>query len=280
MTLEEKGATMRTTTAAGTGRRAAGKVRWGLFIASGGLLALMSLVLLLPNAAQEVFTGWGDRHFIHDIAFTLFAVVLVGGLAAQIGGPRRRVGAMLVSLAFPLLFVGVGMPATGFFFEPLIIMLALAAIATVSHPASRDLLRPVREPSPVTLGLAVVWLVPAVVYAADHFSIQRGAPAADEHAELGHWVGLGVIVLIVALLTALAARRPGGWGVAAGVSSVSAVLLGTASIAYPDLPSSFGAGWGAAAVVWGLALAAVSVAGARSQEPVAQTARTHEGSLR
>jgi hypothetical protein len=173
---------------------------------------------------------------------------------------------MLTTLAFPLGFVLIGMPATGFVFPPPIAMLVLAAVATVSHPASGDLLRPVASRDPVTLGLAAVWAVPGIVYALGQFSIQRGAPAADEHAEFGHWVGIGVLALLTWLLAAVAGLRVAGWQVVAGAAAASALLLGAGSVAFPDLPSSFGVGWGAAAIVWGLALGAVSLRGEAGEE--------------
>jgi hypothetical protein len=258
-----------------TDRPAAGRLRLGVFVGSSVLLAGMTLLLLLPNVAPPLVADWGGPHFIHDLAFTLFAVMLLGGLLAQVGATRHRVGAMLVTLAFPAGFVVIGMPATGFVFEPPIIMLVLAGIATASHPASRDLLRPTADRDPVTLGLAVVWGLPAVVYALGQFSVQRSAPTADPHAEFGHWAGMGVIALLVPLLAAVAARRPTGWGLAAGVAVGSAIVLGLGSVAFADLPSSFGVGWGLAALVWGVALGAVTIRDARTADPA--TGRTLQG---
>lgn len=264
-------------TATTTDRPTAGTLRRGVFIASSVLLAAMTLLLLLPNVAPPLVTDWGGPHFIHDIAFTLFGVMVLAGLVAQIGAPRRRVGAMLVTLAFPAVFVIVGMPAGRFVFEPPIIMLVLAVIATASHPASRDLLRPIASREPITLGLAAVWVVPALVYALGQFELQRGAPVADPHAEFGHWVGMGVVALLVALLAGVAGLRPAGWSVAAGLAVASAVLVGAASAGFPNLASSFGVGGGVAALVWGLALATVSVVTGPRDAAVGQPAPARQG---
>lgn len=251
-------------TATTTDRPTTSKLRLGVFVVSSVLLAAMTLLLLLPNVAPPLVTDWGGPHFIHDIAFTLFAVMLLAGLIAQVGAKRHRVGAMLVTLAFPAGFVVIGMPATGFVFPPPIIMLALAVVATASHPASRHLLRPVVDRDPISLGLAAAWVVPSIVYALGQFAVQRAAPPADSHAEFGHWAGMGVIALLAALLAVVAALRPAGWGVAAGVAAASAILLGAGSVAFPALPSSFSVVWGGAAIAWGLAVGAVSLRGVRT----------------
>lgn len=265
-------------TAAAPSRPRAGRLRWAVFGISGGVLAVMTAVLMLPNLVPPIFTAWGGPHFIHDVAFTTLAVTMLTGLAAQLGAPTRRVAAMLATLAFPAAFVLVVTPTTGFVFPPLIVMLALAAIATASHPASRDLLRPTRRPDRVTLALAGLWAVPGVVYAVGQLGLQRAAEAADPHAQVGHWAGMGVFALVVALLAVVAARRPAGWRVAAGLAAVTAALVGAASVGFPTLPSSFGVGWGLGAIAWAIAVGAASTVGSR---PGAATAsRDGAGGMR
>lgn len=263
------------TVESGAGR--AGRIRFIVFLASSGLLALMVAVMLLPNTALELVTDWGGPHMVHDVMFTLFALMVLAGLAAQIGAPRQRVAAMTLVVAFPLGVVLAGAP-TGFFFPPLAVMLALGVIATVAHPGARDLVRPQARPCRLTLGLVLVWLVPAVRYAADNLLLQAGAPAADEHAEVGHWVGAAVIALLVPILAAVGGLRGRGWRVPAWFAAVTAVLLGVTSLAFPGHASSLGVGWGAAAGVWGIALAAVSLfAPIRPRSVAADTGRDPAG---
>lgn len=236
----------------------AGRIRFAVFVISSGLLALMVAVMVLPNTALKVVTDWGGPHMVHDVMFTLFVAMVLVGLAAQVGAPRQRVAAMTLVVAFPLGAVVAG-AATGFFFPPLLVMLALGVIATVAHPAARDLVRPMARPCVLTLGLALVWLVPAVFYAADNLMLQAGAPAADAHAEFGHWVAAAVLALSVPVLAAVGGLRGLGWRVPAWFAAVTAVLLGGTSLGFPGHPSSLGVGWGAAAIVWGIAFAAVSL---------------------
>lgn len=262
---------MTETVESGAGR--AGRIRFIVFVISSGLLALMVAVMLLPNTALELVADWGGPHAIHDVMFTLFALMVLVGLAAQVGAPRQRVAAMTLVVAFPLGVLVAG-AATGFFFPPLAVMLALGVIATVAHPAARDLVRPQARPCVLTLGLALVWLVPAVRYAADNLMLQAGAPAGGEHAELGHWVGAAVIALLVPVLAAVGGLRGRGWRVPAWFAAVAALLLGGISLAFPGHASSLGVGWGAAAIVWGLALAAVSLsAPIRPRSVAAETGR-------
>lgn len=265
---------MTETVEAGSGR--AGRIRFIVFAVSSGLLALMVVVMLLPNTAVELVTDWGGPHMVHDVMFTLFALMMLVGLAAQVGAPRHRVTAMTLVVAFPLGVVVAG-AATGFFFPPLVVMLALGVIATVAHPAARDLVRPQARPSGLICGLAVVWLVPALVYAADNLALQVEA-AGGEHAELGHWVGAAVIALLVPILAAVGGLRGRGWRVPAWFAAVVAVLLGGTSLGFPGYASSLGVGWGAAAIVWGIALAAVSLfAPIRPRSIAAGTGRARVG---
>lgn len=243
----------------------AGRLRFGVFVVASGLFAAMAAMLLLPNAAREVVTDWGGAHVVHDVMFTLFAAMVLVGLAAQIGAPRERVGAMWLVLGFPLVLTVAGL-GVGFVFPPLLVMLALGAVATLTHPAARELLRPRTAPDPWTLALVVVWLVPAVAYAAGQLALQRAAPAGDEHAELGHWVGAAVIVLLVAGFAAIGGLRVPGWRVTASFAAAAALVIGAISLAFPGHASSLGTGWGAAALVWALALAALSLRGASSAQ--------------
>lgn len=265
-------------TVAAPSERRVGRLRWAVFGISSGVLAVMTAVLMLPNLVPPIVTAWGGPHFIHDVAFTTLAAMMLTGLAAQLGAPTRRVAAMLATLVFPAVFVLVVAPTTGFVFPPLIVMLALAAIATASHPASRDLLRPTRRPDRVTLALAGLWAVPGVVYAVEQLGLQRDAAAADPHAQFGHWAAMGVFALAVALLAVTAARRPAGWQVAAGLAAVAAALVGAASVGFPTLPSSLGVGWGLAAIAWAIALGAASTVGSRSSAVTAS--RDGEGGMR
>lgn len=260
-----------------SGAGKAGRIRCAVFVISSGLLALMVAAMLLPNTALELVTDWGGAHMVHDVMFTLFALMVLVGLATQVGAPRQRVAAMTLVVAFPLGVVIAG-AATGFFFPPLVVMLALGVIATVAHPAARDLVRPQARPCVLTLGLALVWLVPAVRYAADNLMLQAGAPAADEHAEFGHWVGAAVIALLVPVLAAIGSLRGRGWRVPAWFAAVTAVLLGGISLGFPGHASSLGVGWGAAAIAWGIALAAVSLfAPTRPRSVAADTRRDRIG---
>lgn len=237
-----------------------------MFLASSVLFALMVAVMLVPNAAGELLTDWGGPHVVHDLMFTLFAAMVLVGLAAQVGAPRQRVAAMTLVVGFPLLLTLAG-AATGFVFPPLLIMLALAVLATLTHPTARELLRPQARPHVPTLVMALVWLVPAVVYAADHLALQHAAPVGDEHAEVGHWVGAAVIVVLVPLLTAVGGLRGHGWRVPGWFAAGVAVLLGAFSIGFPTHASSFGVGWGVAAIVWGLGLAVASLGGVGAPGP-------------
>jgi hypothetical protein len=93
-------------TASAVEARPAGRIRRITFVVSGALFALMTLALLVPNVVPPLFSHWGGVHFVHDLAFTLFAAMILAGLGAQV---RRgeRVAAMALVIGFPLTLAGV-----------------------------------------------------------------------------------------------------------------------------------------------------------------------------
>jgi hypothetical protein len=90
-----------------------------------------------------------------------------------------------------------------------------------------------------------------------------------EHAEEARWMGaviLAVCLVLAALLTS--SRRP-GWQVLGAIISLAYVYLGVAAITVPDQPGSWGVLGGLAAIIGGLAYAALIAAEAREARPVA-----------
>lgn len=105
--------------------------------------------------------------------------------------------------------------------------------------------------------LAVAAAIPLLAYAAGQAELSR-LDRTSEHAAFFHWVEASFIAAAVALLGLLAAVRPVAYRLAAWTAGVSLVVLGGASVVLGGYASAFDAGWGLAALVWGILLVAAA----------------------
>jgi hypothetical protein len=69
---------------------------------------------------------------------------------------------------------------------------------------------------------------------------------ADRLAEMA---ATAVAIVLVALLAAV---QPRGWRISAWSAAAAAMVVGLASVVFPDAPGAMGRAWGAVAVAWGL----------------------------
>lgn len=231
----------------------ADRARIGIAVVLGIGIGLWSLATL-----AEAVRGLEDGgiHRVHDTGFGAYAgLFLAGGFLAQVRDPQRQVAAfqtvaaaLVATVAAMLLAGGVDPSVLGF-------AVVLAALWWV-HPARARLFARGRAPSGQLLGVVLVAAVPLVVYGVGQAAIERVTPAIDPHSE--HWLNMASLALSIPLVALVAALRPPGWRYAGYAAAASAVLLGVAWIALPELPSSLGAAWGAVALVGGLAAAGVT----------------------
>src|ERR687892_473188 len=101
------------------------------------------------------------------------------------------------------------------------------------------------------LALTGVAAVPLLVFAAANIGSQGSA--GDEHAAAGHYGFMAAFAFTVIGIGVLASLRPVGWRLPAWVAGLLPVLLGAASLIYPDASSSLTPLWAIAAIGWGAA---------------------------
>jgi hypothetical protein len=106
-----------------------------------------------------------------------------------------------------------------------------------------------------------VGVVPWLVYALHMWSLNR-ENRADGDITLGidHYAVQGALAFSLAALPVLAASRRETRPFVPVCASVAAFYLGLVSLAWPDSPAALGRAWSAAAMVWAVALLAVTVA--------------------
>lgn len=110
-----------------------------------------------------------------------------------------------------------------------------------------------KEWRPRFLVLAAVGSIPAAWYGVEQTLIQRNTfpPTADPHHQ-AHWWAMAVFAFIVLFVIAAAGLPGAHWRLGPRLAGLAAVGFGIASLVAQSSASAVWAGWGVAAVVWGL----------------------------
>ena len=227
-----------------------------------------------------VFPVWGwfdpamtqNPHFLHELGF--IGVVLVGvlGLATQLYKPAKRVAglqqALIVFAAFLVTMTGLTVAGdpnilgeASFF----LIIFGPAVVAALLHPAGRGVLqtRTAGRFNPILAGLAVVAAIPLAAYVANQVGLHW---SGDMHAVINHYAGMIVYSGVVVALALLASFKPTGWRIPLFSAAGLAVVLGVASVLYPNMASAVGMMWGAAAIVWAVLFVVVGMTSGRGKQ--------------
>lgn len=234
------------------------------------LAGLVALAMALTGG-HNLVTGWTDPldggiHRLQELAWGVAeGLLLAVSLAWQLRRPQRHVDAMRVAIAAVLaqLLVAVATLSP----DPFgIALLLLVGGALLAHPRRHEVLHPSLQAgrTSATIGAAVaaVLLVFAAVQVSHHYT---AAPHDLLEAKTG-WIGAAIAATALALAVLLATFT--GGRISTVLSAGGLLTLGTASLLHPQLPSSFAAVGGAAAIATALALVV-----AKRQAP-AQSRRT------
>jgi hypothetical protein len=243
-----------------------------------GLVALIGVVLVKPNLVTELLghdmAGHISQHFrqphhrVHDLTFSFIFGTAVVGMLAQLRRPSENVAAQLMAL-IPWVALGLAsvLSVTWIRFAPAPILAALTLLAIILHPTGGSFFRSfsMSRLNRVMLGLVIMAAVPLVAFAAT--SIRLQATATNDHAALGHYGFMAAFSFTVIGVGFLASVRPDGWRLTAWVVGCLSVLLGLASLVFPDVDSSFGLVWAIAAIVWGVVFVAAAALTQAAQGP-------------
>ncbi|WP_062523161.1 hypothetical protein [Demequina silvatica] len=126
------------------------------------------------------------------------------------------------------------------------------------------------RPSRAALVLGGVGLAAALVHAWQLLGLRPGGAGDDITWGLGHLAmqaGFALALPAVAVIgLGAAAHRSRGWTLAVAAPALSAVWFGVIGVVHPGLTGSLGVAGGAAAVLWGVAVAAVAAVERRRPE--------------
>lgn len=236
-----------------------------------GIMGMWRLLAFVGSVWFDNFLGLVDPaefgiHRVHDVAFATIVWTIVLGMVAQLKAPREHVGGMAMALV-PLVALPIAFALSGFWeMAPMVgIIGAFVVVATLLHPAGRDLVGWVSGPrvSYLLLALVVIAAVPMLTFAvgqadlqsADQADLEEGSASAAEHeahAEVGHYMIMAAFAFVVLGTGLLACLRPPDWWIPASVTAIAVVVNGLAWIVYPEYASSPGTTWGLAAIAWGI----------------------------
>ena len=224
------------------------------------LAGLVALVMALTGG-HNLVTGWtdpldGGLHRIQELHWGVAeGLLLAVSLAWQLRRPQRHVDAMRVAVAAVLAQLVVA--AATLSPDPFaVVLLLLVGGALLAHPCRQEVLRPVLQvrgrATAVGAATAAALLGFAAVQVGDHYA---AGPHDLLEAKTG-WIGAAIGATALAFVMLLAAFTGGRFSAALG--ALGLLLLGTASLLHPHLPSSFAVAGGAAAIAAAAAMVAMS----------------------
>jgi hypothetical protein len=227
---------------------------------------LIGVMLFGGQLGPEAVAAMGHfsflSHRIHDLTYSFLFGVAAVGLLAQLRTPSKNVAGQLMALIPWVSFVvafALGNILVVLLRPPFVpIFGALALLATILHPTWRDLFSSfsVSRVNRVMIALVIIAAVPLLAFAATNIGLQR--TLINDHAAMGHYgymVAFSFTVIGVGLLASL---RPDGWWLPAWVAGLLPVLLGLASVVFPEADSSLSLAWALAAIAWGVVFVAAA----------------------
>lgn len=221
------------------------------------ILMALRLTALLPGPFAQMAHFTEPAHRVHDLTFSFLFLPAIFGVLTQLRRPAANIAAMWMALVpsaalLLTLLVTIAVGGNVSTLQPPWLTVAAGVLMTTAlHPAGGALLRAFRI-SRVTwplLGLVVLAALPPLPFAATNIGLQ--ATVNDEHAAAGHYGFMAAFAFTVIGLGLLASLRPRGWRLTGWVAGLLPVLLGAASLIYPDASSALDVTLALGAIGWG-----------------------------
>ena len=177
----------------------------------------------------------------------LAGIIITVGLLVQLRSPARRIAgvqqAVLGILAFLITALIGGRQ------EPLqesLLFLAAVAILVTLHPARREFFKPGARLSPALAAISVLGAIPAVGYAVSMLVQARQFVGPPHHAD--RFAEMAAASIAIVLVGMLASLKSQGWSISAWSAGAASIVVGMASVVFPDAPGGVGRVWGTLAV--------------------------------
>jgi hypothetical protein len=227
-----------------------------------GFSGFFGLVVLQPDLFAKLLgretAGHISHHFrehhhrVHDLTYALLLGTAVVGSVGQLVAPKKVAGQLMALMPFVGLTLTLALTNTAVLSIPWVVVGASTLLATILHPTGRAFFSSfgISRVNRVMLALVTLAAVPLLTFASTNIVLQR--TVTNEHAALGHYGFMAAFGFTVIGVGILASLRPDGWRFAAWVGGLLPMLLGLASLVFPDVESSLGLVWILAAIIWGI----------------------------
>lgn len=231
--------------------------RWRVIAIRALYTPLAAYALLMASGALMVGSAESAQRYEY-LASTPWKLLSLGGAVVILWTAGRSLLAtqmlavgLACWLALSLATLQHGSPLIG----TLVFSLILLVPVVLLRPFRRDLLRFAAAPDRLLLVLAVIAAAPLLAYGWHNATVARGLDPNGTPAELRFdMAGLGLILVTSGLIAAL---RPRGTSILAGIVGTAAVWAGVAALLFPGNQASPGqlggsllVGWGAAWLAW------------------------------
>jgi hypothetical protein len=224
---------------------------FGLVVWQPELLA----ALLGREEAGHVSEHFREHHHrVHDLTFSFLLGTALVGMVAQLRAPLKNIASQLLALTpFVGLVLASVLTNTAVLSVPWVVLGSFTLLAATLHPAGRELFGSfsVRRANRLMLALVVAAAPALLAFAFTNIGLQR--TANDDHAALGHYGFMAAFSFTVVGVGLVASLGSAGSRLTAWVAGLLPALLGIASIAFTDVPSSLGLVWALAAIAWSIA---------------------------
>lgn len=237
-------------------------IAFRVIAAVGGLAVL---VLSLPFTVISFIDEKESIHRIHNVVGLLTFGVFVG-LAVLVSAwrPERQIAAFQAALAATLAgLVGGILSGDVAIYLPLVVPVVILAIL---HPARR---RVFKESPPIwsLIALAILSVVPAVIYALAQTKLQREGVEANPHVEFDHYSGMAAAAFAITLVSFVGACRTSGRRFVGWAVGIAAAGWGAVSLALRDYEGALESPWNWLALAWGVAFLVVGELEERRRQP-------------
>jgi len=177
----------------------------------------------------------------------LAGIIITVGLLAQLRSPERTIAgvqqAVLGILAFLITALIGGRQ------EPLqasLLFLAALALLVVLHPVRGEFFKPGTGLAASLAAISVLGAIPVAIYAVNMLVQARQFVGPPHHADrLAEMAATAIAIVLVGMLASLRTR---GWRISAWSAGAATIVVGLASIVFPDAPGAVGRFWGTLAV--------------------------------
>ena len=193
--------------------------------------------------------GWFEKPFgvstpVSELSHgALAGIIITIGLLTQLRSPERRIAglqqAVLGILALLVTAVIGGRQ------EPLqesLLFLAALSLLVILHPAREQFFKRGAGPTASLAAVAIVGAVPASVYAAFMLVQAREFIGPPHHAD--RFAEMAAAAIATVAVGMLASLKTPGWRISAWSAGAAAIVVGMASIVFPNAPGAVGRIWG------------------------------------